>query len=155
MSKSIHEDGFKVALSGQGVDEPWGGYPKYNPQNYINKLAPILSKFSFLKPELKDDQYRRGINAITTSDRLERFIEIGSVFDNHLAGQLIKETSLLTKGNKSIQSIYEATFHKLQLSSFGATEALMLFDSRMNLSCLLYTSPSPRDLSTSRMPSSA
>ena len=25
----------------------------------------------------------------------------------------------------------------------------------MNLSCLLYTSPSPRDLSTSRMPSSA
>ena len=26
---------------------------------------------------------------------------------------------------------------------------------KMNLACLLYTSPSPRDLSTSRMPSSA
>ena len=30
-----------------------------------------------------------------------------------------------------------------------------LYTSRSNLVCLLYTSPSPRDLSTSRMPSSA
>ena len=28
-------------------------------------------------------------------------------------------------------------------------------DTKLNKSCLLYTSPSPRDLSTSRMPSSA
>ena len=33
--------------------------------------------------------------------------------------------------------------------------ALQLSDSLLTLNCLLYTSPSPRDLSTSRMPSSA
>ena len=30
-----------------------------------------------------------------------------------------------------------------------------VFPTAMHISCLLYTSPSPRDLSTSRMPSSA
>ena len=35
----------------------------------------------------------------------------------------------------------------------GITE--MIFVTGMSKSCLLYTSPSPRDLSTSRMPSSA
>ena len=33
--------------------------------------------------------------------------------------------------------------------------AAMVSDSNKRLDCLLYTSPSPRDLSTSRMPSSA
>ena len=33
--------------------------------------------------------------------------------------------------------------------------AIVIEDGRLNRSCLLYTSPSPRDLSTSRMPSSA
>ena len=37
---------------------------------------------------------------------------------------------------------------QMRLPKFG-------FTSRVNNSCLLYTSPSPRDLSTSRMPSSA
>ncbi len=38
--------------------------------------------------------------------------------------------------------------------AFGATPILVL-SGRENKACLLYTSPSPRDLSTSRMPSSA
>ena len=34
-------------------------------------------------------------------------------------------------------------------------KVLILDINKPNISCLLYTSPSPRDLSTSRMPSSA
>ena len=37
----------------------------------------------------------------------------------------------------------------------GITETIGNFSFKINNSCLLYTSPSPRDLSTSRMPSSA
>ena len=37
----------------------------------------------------------------------------------------------------------------LGIALYGAAHSVLLF------SCLLYTSPSPRDLSTSRMPSSA
>ena len=38
-------------------------------------------------------------------------------------------------------SVYERVIHKIAKAA--------------NVTCLLYTSPSPRDLSTSRMPSSA
>ena len=43
-------------------------------------------------------------------------------------------------------------------SFFAALENLMgneIYEQTFNMTCLLYTSPSPRDLSTSRMPSSA
>ena len=46
--------------------------------------------------------------------------------------------------------LYAALFSYAYVSLDTATGALILFGT-----CLLYTSPSPRDLSTSRMPSSA
>ena len=42
-----------------------------------------------------------------------------------------------------------------RISKKGLTESLALTRWIQPYSCLLYTSPSPRDLSTSRMPSSA
>ena len=43
------------------------------------------------------------------------------------------------------------------IDSYGMSTVLELIDYYISISttCLLYTSPSPRDLSTSRMPSSA
>ena len=38
---------------------------------------------------------------------------------------------------------------------FGGDLSFFVFLSKITICCLLYTSPSPRDLSTSRMPSSA
>ena len=53
---------------------------------------------------------------------------------------------------------FQADYHReiLQLNdlSLQLKNSRELFKS-LTLSCLLYTSPSPRDLSTSRMPSSA
>ena len=42
-----------------------------------------------------------------------------------------------------------------EISSDGSIEIINTSDDVLDISCLLYTSPSPRDLSTSRMPSSA
>ena len=45
---------------------------------------------------------------------------------------------------------------RLTRSKDGTTgQALFLFEKPQALSCLLYTSPSPRDIRRSRMPSSA
>ena len=46
-------------------------------------------------------------------------------------------------------------FSVVRRQSKGVILASMKIDYFSQLSCLLYTSPSPRDLSTSRMPSSA
>ena len=37
----IKNDNFKVAISGQGIDEPMGGYKKYRAQNFINNVKRI------------------------------------------------------------------------------------------------------------------
>ena len=49
-------------------------------------------------------------------------------------------------------SIFEQAFMTLEINTSRAIAAQIL---RHRSFCLLYTSPSPRDLSTSRMPSSA
>ena len=57
-------------------------------------------------------------------------------------GKLVSDQTCIT--DKTI-------IHELQLRGYGEIENEKLFLK----TCLLYTSPSPRDLSTSRMPSSA
>ena len=67
---------------------------------------------------------------------------------------------LKAKGEKiTMLTCYDATFAKA--ASQAGVEVLLVGDSLgmvlqgHDSTCLLYTSPSPRDLSTSRMPSSA
>ena len=52
------------------------------------------------------------------------------------------------------------TYHRLRLARRGAPKFILhdgppYANGQIHMGCLLYTSPSPRDLSTSRMPSSA
>ena len=56
-----------------------------------------------------------------------------------------------------IEDFYDDTGIKVNLLSGNAQELMERIDIEGNdsMACLLYTSPSPRDLSTSRMPSSA
>ena len=49
---------------------------------------------------------------------------------------------------------FAATANEVTINDFNPAEELAITNSRVD-GCLLYTSPSPRDLSTSRMPSSA
>ena len=60
--------------------------------------------------------------------------------------QTIRDT-LLVRGDVEIQTVDAASLQRVR-------EALKRFQPHC-FHCLLYTSPSPRDLSTSRMPSSA
>ena len=53
-----------------------------------------------------------------------------------------------------MDAISEALGTKVEVITIGGSSVLGTLVA-MNNNCLLYTSPSPRDLSTSRMPSSA
>ena len=55
--------------------------------------------------------------------------------------------------NKVIQEEFESVFE--QVSNDKELKGLIFKSHKPKCFCLLYTSPSPRDLSTSRMPSSA
>ena len=81
----------------------------------------------------------------------------GEDFDNriidYLAEQFHKDQNIDLKGDPlAMQRLKEAAEKaKIELSSSAQTEINLPYIT----ACLLYTSPSPRDLSTSRMPSSA
>ena len=86
--------------------------------------------------------------ATTPSFDLET--DIDKVYDiNHIGNNQIKQTIEKFKGE---------LLQKPPLYSAIKKNGKKLYDfarKGINISCLLYTSPSPRDLSTSRMPSSA
>ena len=69
---------------------------------------------------------------------------------NYQAGALSFE--IISNGKKLISNCgyFQKVDHQLnEISKSSAVHSTLVID------CLLYTSPSPRDLSTSRMPSSA
>ena len=79
---------------------------------------------------------------------------IGHQISGHSGIDAISFTGSVSVG----QTIYmEAakTMKKMQLEMGSKNPLLVMDDADLDIACLLYTSPSPRDLSTSRMPSSA
>ena len=72
----------------------------------------------------------------------------------HLCGKCKPEFSLILGSNKCLPC---SDNHNLALFIFFAAAGLLLvfFIKTLNMTCLLYTSPSPRDATLSRMPSSA
>ena len=61
----------------------------------------------------------------------------------------------ITRENIKTSPKYRQISHLLRRAGFGATPGEMDRYMGMDYSCLLYTSPSPRDATLSRMPSSA
>ena len=77
-----------------------------------------------------------------SADRLEYLVSV-------IRAELGRPQSLLSVDGKTRDARFANCFHRLR--NFGAVEIAF----GLVKYCLLYTSPSPRDLSTSRMPSSA
>ena len=67
----------------------------------------------------------------------------------------LREILLREKAPKFLETSESKTVPCLQTKDTILDESLEIMIWALNINCLLYTSPSPRDLSTSRMPSSA
>lgn len=141
LTQKIHQDGFKVALTGQGVDEAWAGYNRYNTQQLFEKMAhPAFRYFQFMAGLSKNDKHRRAFNALSKTSRKERFIETYSFFDAAMTKQLTNDC-FSEQHHQHLLDFFQEKFAVLQLQKFNSTDAMMFLDSRMNLSddLLLYT----------------
>ena len=85
---------------------------------------------------------------------------------NEHSGQAVLEVVFTREGEQLARNVQPLTVEpgrfgyrlvraELEFEDFGMVEAACRIDQGPTTVCLLYTSPSPRDLSTSRMPSSA
>ncbi|HEX5221468.1 MAG TPA: asparagine synthase (glutamine-hydrolyzing) [Verrucomicrobiae bacterium] len=86
----------KVALTGQGADEPWAGYDRYKGvklSEYYSKLpsvltggiAPVVAKLPGRMERLK-----RGVASLSEPDMLTRFAKVYSFFSPEMKSQLYK-----------------------------------------------------------------
>lgn len=140
LSKQINKDGFKVTLTGQGVDEPWGGYNRYNPQELIERLKgyPV---FKGTLSKIKKDGVRRAIKAINTKDRIDGFTESYSLFDDSMLDKLLNHDNFEFQDRSFTNSLIRNNYEFYNLDSRTATSAMMALDARMNLAddLLIYT----------------
>lgn len=86
----------KVALSGQGADEPWAGYPRHIgiklSQTYSElprlltqgMVGPLVARFA------KDERLRRGAIALNEPDFLTRLVKIYSFYSSTMKTKLFQ-----------------------------------------------------------------
>ena len=140
LAQGIHNSGYKVALSGQGIDEAWAGYGRYNMQNFFETFSSPLWKP--LKPLIKfseNDKLRRGFNSLTEINRASRYVESYSFFDQKMLGKLTNVFD--EKNDLRLREFIENKFECYSLNNHSAVDSMMFLDSRLALSddLLLYT----------------
>ena len=87
----------------------------------------------------------------TDTEKLLEYSTAPRLYANHEGRRLSK-----AERDRLIKELETELQGKTYMSTIDDLEEIdMLLEDRFSLLCLLYTSPSPRDLSTSRMPSSA
>ena len=118
-------------------------------------VLPDPSRFGLIEDKLSEKKFFQDLGIPQAV-----FVEVTSEADlKDIAGYLkIAKGGYDGIGTYRVESMSEATklFRKIQSSGVILFEEAVEFKKELSLiGCLLYTSPSPRDLSTSRMPSSA
>jgi len=84
----------KVALTGQGADEPWAGYNRYigiKLSETYARLPRFLTHHMILPTILrfaKDERLRRGVVALEEPDILARFVKIYSFYNSGMKAKL-------------------------------------------------------------------
>jgi asparagine synthase (glutamine-hydrolysing) len=139
--KRVHESGFKVALSGQGVDQMWGGYPRFNYQNVFSLLSPFLPEgLRNVSGLFKNDKLRRGLNAVTSGDFAEQYIESFSFFDDRMIERLVN-VKFKEEEKSVLKQEIEYRREILGIKGLTPAEQMMILDLRTNLAddILLYT----------------
>jgi asparagine synthase (glutamine-hydrolysing) len=126
----------KVVLTGQGADEPLGGYGRYQGELWRSFLPGIAFDVAKRLGEIiKNEKILRGANSLGEKDPVKRFDKIYSLFTHEEIKGLIGETNSLSIDR--IGHFYDL----LEGRERPAIEAMMSVDMRMNLAddLLLYT----------------
>lgn len=95
VSKLAREE-VKVALTGQGADEPWAGYDRHlgvklstlysrMPTVVTDQLAPLLARMPG-----RFERMKRGVASLSEPDMLTRFTKIYSFFSGEMKRQFFK-----------------------------------------------------------------
>jgi asparagine synthase (glutamine-hydrolysing) len=129
----------KVALTGQGADEPWGGYHRYIgvqlsktysrlPRGLTNGIVrPLVCSF------IKKEKLRRGVISLTEPDVLKRFINIYSFYDSNMKQGLFRPWLREAIGTDGEQAWGPLATLQSPVSHLDPVAQMMYIDTRSNL----------------------
>lgn len=140
LSKAVSKN-YKVVLSGQGVDEAWGGYKKYLGE-VIYSNTPRFFKYvlNHLPVTLKDEKRQRMLEMFKEPDLVARQISAGSCFTGHEIKALYKKAKIPNIGYDLVNQFHNY-FELNTVYPHSLLAHMMKTDVRMSLAdhLLLYT----------------
>ncbi len=116
VSKAVHEDGFKVALTGAGGDELFAGYPFFKRFMQFKKLGTALSGANWLRKPMG-----KVLTGITTSARVERIAGLVADTENSIVNFYPQCRRILTPGllrKLTRMEVYPESLIKTKLSQY-------------------------------------
>jgi asparagine synthase (glutamine-hydrolysing) len=129
----------KVALTGQGADEPWAGYHRY----IGIKLSQLYSRFpgfvtnGMIRPLVesrsKNERLRRGVAALSEPDMLTRMIKIYSFYSDEMKSRLFQpwvKAAVSVDGKEARQALSGL---QSDVASLDPLSQMLYVDTRANL----------------------
>ena len=120
-------------------------------------MAVILADPDSLERPVDKYMAATRLGASNSEESLDVLIQAAELNPEHLFNRITRRKAIDALGRRKSPKALPALFRALKCSDEAAVinsvEAITKIDAP--LTCLLYTSPSPRDPKTSRMPSSA
>jgi|SRR5581483_6811725 len=128
----------KVALTGQGADEPWAGYPRYLgvklserysqlPAWVTENLRRIVGRYS------RNEVLRRGVDSLADRDILGRFVKIYSFYTSSMKSDLFQpwvKQEISTDGAEARESLRALQWDVRNLAPLSQ---MLYIDTRANL----------------------
>lgn len=126
----------KVALSGQGADEPWAGYHRHigvKLSDMYSRMPDVLTehvlkKLVFAFP--RNERLKRGVTALHEADLLTRFKKIYSFYSEEMKEQLFQD-----KVKEILRKVDEDPLWRLQadVANLDPLSQMLYIDTRANL----------------------
>jgi asparagine synthase (glutamine-hydrolysing) len=135
----IAREHVKVALTGQGADEPWGGYDRYKGiklSTYYNQFPRLVTNgFASLVGKMPGrlERLKRGVASLGEPDMLTRFTKVYSFFSTDMKAQLYRgelrdRFNVAPYGTRQALSRLQKDVHHLD-----PLTQMLYIDSRANL----------------------
>ena len=129
----------KVALTGQGADEPWAGYGRYigaKLSGTYSRLPQFLTKGLLTRVGerwVKNERWRRGLSSLYERDVLTRLVSIYSFFSTNMKDQLFQPwmkdrvTTTAAEARQALHSLHS------EVRDLDPLTQILYLDTRTNL----------------------